>query len=205
MESRIVYMLRTIILSEGYSLCERSTLWVYFFSQICVITIEWILILGVQYFDRQCISFFSVAYRINELYYVWSRPDNAVSYEGKLELSQFDIMETAYRSLNYSRGYNSKSFIHFRGRTQGGSSSIYFFRYEAYALTGFVLGLWNRFYSKGVFCRWKEEKKKKKKKESGGGGGGKGTWYAHTHTHTYTHTHTHLVLFPITTKDSPML
>ncbi len=49
-----------------------------------------------------------VAYRINELYYVWSRPDNAVSYEGKLELSQFDIMETAYRSLNYSRGYNSK-------------------------------------------------------------------------------------------------
>ena len=50
----------------------------------------------------------SVAYRVNELYYVWSRPDNAVSYEGKLELSQFDIMETAYRSLNYSRGHNSE-------------------------------------------------------------------------------------------------
>ena len=49
-----------------------------------------------------------VAYRVNELHYVWSRPDNAVSYEGKLELSQFDIMETAYRSLNYSRGYNSE-------------------------------------------------------------------------------------------------
>ena len=70
-------------------------------------------------------SFFSVAYRINELYYVWSRPDNAVSYEGKLELSQFDIMETAYRSLNYSRGYNSKSFIHIRGRTQGGNGNNY--------------------------------------------------------------------------------
>ena len=36
--SRIVYKLRTItflISSKGYSLCEQSTLWVYFFSRIC--------------------------------------------------------------------------------------------------------------------------------------------------------------------------
>ena len=41
--------------------------------------------------------------------YVWQLPKKkAVDYEGKLQLSQFDIMETAFRGLNYSRGNNSE-------------------------------------------------------------------------------------------------
>lgn len=51
---------------------------------------------------------FAVAYNADEVLYVWALPkDKAVDYEGKLQLSQFDIMETAFRGLNYSRGNNS--------------------------------------------------------------------------------------------------
>ena len=51
---------------------------------------------------------FPVAYSADEVLYVWQLPKNkAVDYEGKLQLSQFDIMETAFRGLNYSRGNNS--------------------------------------------------------------------------------------------------
>ena len=53
--------------------------------------------------------FFSVAYSADEVIYVWQLPKKkAVDYEGKLQLSQFDIMETAFRGLNYSRGNNSE-------------------------------------------------------------------------------------------------
>ena len=56
--------------------------------------------------------FFSVAYSADEVIYVWQLPKKkAVDYEGKLQLSQFDIMETAFRGLNYSRGNNSESYI----------------------------------------------------------------------------------------------
>ena len=64
-------------------------------------------------------AFFSVAYSADEVIYVWQLPKKkAVDYEGKLQLSQFDIMETAFRGLNYSRGNNSESYYismkHFR-------------------------------------------------------------------------------------------
>ena len=53
--------------------------------------------------------FISVAYSADEVLYIWQKPKNkSVDYEGKLQLSQFDIMETAFRDLNYSRGNNSK-------------------------------------------------------------------------------------------------
>ena len=47
---------------------------------------------------------FPVAYTSDEVIYIWSNPDGAVSYEGKLQLSQFDIKETSFRGLNFSRG-----------------------------------------------------------------------------------------------------
>ena len=53
---------------------------------------------------------FLVAYNADEVIYVWQLPKKkAVAYEGKLQLSQFDIMETAFRGLNYSRGNHSKT------------------------------------------------------------------------------------------------
>ena len=52
---------------------------------------------------------FLVAYSADEVIYVWKPPENnSVDYEGKLQLSQFDIKDTAFRALNYSRGNNSK-------------------------------------------------------------------------------------------------
>ncbi|XP_040574267.1 gamma-aminobutyric acid receptor subunit alpha-1 isoform X2 [Lepeophtheirus salmonis] len=45
----------------------------------------------------------SYAYTIDQVYYRWQHSSNAVAYEGKLKLSQFDIITTAYRSLNFSR------------------------------------------------------------------------------------------------------
>lgn len=59
--------------------------------------------------DLSIINFVTVAYSADEVIYVWQLPKKkAVDYEGKLQLSQFDIMETAFRGLNYSRGNNSK-------------------------------------------------------------------------------------------------
>ena len=53
--------------------------------------------------------YFLVAYSADEVIYVWKPPaNNSVDYEGKLQLSQFDIKDTAFRALNYSRGNNSK-------------------------------------------------------------------------------------------------
>ncbi|XP_059080486.1 uncharacterized protein LOC131878512 [Tigriopus californicus] len=49
----------------------------------------------------------SFAYTEDEVLYIWSNPQNAVGYEGKLELSQFDIKHTSFRGLNYSRGHSS--------------------------------------------------------------------------------------------------
>ena len=52
--------------------------------------------------------FFTVAYSLDEVLYVWQIPKNeSVGYEGELQLSQFDIMETAFRGLNFSRGNKS--------------------------------------------------------------------------------------------------
>ena len=53
--------------------------------------------------------FLSVAYNADEVIYVWQSPnETAVDYEGKLQLSQFDIVKTAFRGLKYSRGNNSE-------------------------------------------------------------------------------------------------
>ena len=61
------------------------------------------------FLDLSIINFVTVAYSADEVIYVWQLPKKkAVDYEGKLQLSQFDIMETAFRGLNYSRGNNSK-------------------------------------------------------------------------------------------------
>ena len=55
--------------------------------------------------------FFLVAYNADEVVYNWKLPKKtAVDYEGKLQLSQFDIMETAFRGLNYSRGNNMGTY-----------------------------------------------------------------------------------------------
>ena len=60
----------------------------------------------------KCLRFFFlllVAFSADEVIYVWQPPQNkSVDYEGKLQLSQFDIKDTAFRALNYSRGNNSK-------------------------------------------------------------------------------------------------
>ena len=62
----------------------------------------------------QCVPtpiFFLVAYNADEVVYNWKLPKKtAVDYEGKLQLSQFDIMETAFRGLNYSRGNNMGTY-----------------------------------------------------------------------------------------------
>ena len=61
------------------------------------------------------IYYFSVAYTSDEVVYVWSNPTEAVDYEGKLQLSQFDIKRTNFRGLNYSRsagGENILSLVH---------------------------------------------------------------------------------------------
>ncbi len=52
---------------------------------------------------------FAVAYNKQEVEYVWTNPTNAVSYEGRLELSQFDIMRTEFRGLNYSRTHHGEN------------------------------------------------------------------------------------------------
>ncbi len=50
----------------------------------------------------------AVAYTTDEVYYTWSDPAKAVGYEGKLQLSQFDIKDTSFRGLNFSRGASSE-------------------------------------------------------------------------------------------------
>jgi len=50
--------------------------------------------------------YLTVAYTSDEVLYVWTDPKSAVSYEGRLELSQFDIRRTEFRGLNYSRATN---------------------------------------------------------------------------------------------------
>ena len=43
--------------------------------------------------------------------YNWKKPqDSAVGYEGKLQLSQFDIKQTEFRGLNFSRGNNMGTY-----------------------------------------------------------------------------------------------
>ena len=44
-----------------------------------------------------------VAYPASQVFYRWHDPTLAVGYEGKLQLPQFDIMNTKYRQLNFSR------------------------------------------------------------------------------------------------------
>lgn len=46
--------------------------------------------------------YISVAYKSDEVEYSW-KDDSAVNYEGRLQLSQFDIKHTEFRGLNYSR------------------------------------------------------------------------------------------------------
>ena len=44
-----------------------------------------------------------VAYPASQVFYHWHDPTLAVAYEGKLQLSQFDIINTKYRQINCSR------------------------------------------------------------------------------------------------------
>ena len=53
----------------------------------------------------------TVAYNAHEVEYIWKKPaDSAVDYEGKLQLSQFDIKQTEFRGLNFSRGNNMGTY-----------------------------------------------------------------------------------------------
>ena len=52
--------------------------------------------------------FFAVAYNSDEVLYIWSNPKKGVDYEEKLQLSQFEIKQTAFRGLNFSRGTTSE-------------------------------------------------------------------------------------------------
>ena len=45
----------------------------------------------------------SVAYPSSQVSYRWHNPTLAVGYEGELQLSQFDIINTKYRQVNFSR------------------------------------------------------------------------------------------------------
>ena len=51
-----------------------------------------------------------VAYPATQVFYNWHDPTLAVGYEGKLQLSQFDIINTKYRQINYSRSDATGSF-----------------------------------------------------------------------------------------------
>ena len=44
-----------------------------------------------------------VAYPASQVFYHWHDATLAVAYEGKLQLSQFDIIKTKYRQVNCSR------------------------------------------------------------------------------------------------------
>ena len=50
----------------------------------------------------------SVGYNSKEVSYVWKSSKGSVDYETELKLSQFDIMQTEWRALNFSRGTLSK-------------------------------------------------------------------------------------------------
>ena len=53
----------------------------------------------------------TVAYNAHEVEYIWKKPaDSSVGYEGKLQLSQFDIKQTEFRGLNFSRGNNMGTY-----------------------------------------------------------------------------------------------
>ena len=52
-----------------------------------------------KYFDENI----SVAYPASQVSYRWHNPTMAVGYEGELQLSQFDIINTKYRQVNFSR------------------------------------------------------------------------------------------------------
>ena len=56
--------------------------------------------------DTNSINFssFSVGYNSKEVSYVWKKSKASVDYETELKLSQFDIMQTEWRALNFSRG-----------------------------------------------------------------------------------------------------
>ncbi len=49
-----------------------------------------------------------VAYKLDEVEYVWAKGNASVGYEGQMELSQFDIMHTEFRGLNFSRSRNGE-------------------------------------------------------------------------------------------------
>ena len=51
----------------------------------------------------------SVAYPSSQVSYRWHNPTLAVGYEGELQLSQFDIINTKYRQVNYSRDATGES------------------------------------------------------------------------------------------------
>ena len=53
---------------------------------------------------------FQVAYNSDEVLYIWKNMKNGVDYEEKLQLSQFEIKQTEFRGLNFSRGTTSKNF-----------------------------------------------------------------------------------------------
>ena len=53
---------------------------------------------------------FQVAYNSDEVLYIWKNMKNGVDYEEKLQLSQFEIKQTEFRGLNFSRGTTSENF-----------------------------------------------------------------------------------------------
>ena len=53
----------------------------------------------------------SVAYPSSQVSYRWHNPTLAVGYEGELQLSQFDIINTKYRQVNFSRDATGESQV----------------------------------------------------------------------------------------------
>ena len=51
--------------------------------------------------------------------YVWKKSKASVDYETELKLSQFDIMQTEWRALNFSRGTLSKYVPNSWGKLNG--------------------------------------------------------------------------------------
>ena len=58
----------------------------------------------IKHYIYNHLSYFIVGYNSKEVSYVWKNSKASVDYETELKLSQFDIMQTEWRALNFSRG-----------------------------------------------------------------------------------------------------
>ena len=70
------------------------------------------------------ITHFPVAYTAEEVAYIWTHPNKAVGYEGKLQLSQFDISQPSFRGLNFSRSNNSEFYFFLGGGGAWGKNGV---------------------------------------------------------------------------------